>query len=232
MDIPQAYAGLPTQTQADQISRLKGSTGSTKALLMRTATSLFKQFAKDWEAKLVLAPQPIPWEKPNPNADEEPETDETDEDGLDSESDLYEDDALQQSSQSVERTIHNSQQLTQQTLNALDGPAKTHPKYKKRRQINWTVEDYSEDEQWGTDLTSPPESPRAHMPAPLSPGSDPDAMVIDCKPQKCEAIPGTHRCNNCGGSIKQVPDTAERRPRLTTPAPPMPPLQVKPLCLP
>ena len=89
---------------------------------MRTAASLFKQFAKDQEAKLVLAPQPIPWEKPNPNADEETETDETDEEGLDSESDLYEDNALQQSTESVERTIHNSQQLIQQALNALEGP--------------------------------------------------------------------------------------------------------------
>jgi hypothetical protein len=94
IDTPQAYAGLPTKAQADQIYRLKGSTRSTEALVMRTATSLFKQFAKDWEAKIVLAPQPIPWERPNPKADEIPETDETDEEDLDPQSDLYEDDAL------------------------------------------------------------------------------------------------------------------------------------------
>jgi hypothetical protein len=56
IDTPHAYAGLPTRAQADQISMLKGSARSTDALLMRAATSLFKQFAKEWEAKKVLAP--------------------------------------------------------------------------------------------------------------------------------------------------------------------------------
>jgi hypothetical protein len=56
IDTPHAYAGLPTQAQADQISRLKGSTMTTDALLTRAAASLFKQFAREWEAKQVLPP--------------------------------------------------------------------------------------------------------------------------------------------------------------------------------
>ena len=62
VDSPEAYAGLPTKAQADEIFRLKGSKTSTDKLITAATATLFKRFAKDWEAKnLILAPQPLPW---------------------------------------------------------------------------------------------------------------------------------------------------------------------------
>ncbi len=201
IDTPQAYAGLPTQAQVDQISRLKGSTRTTDALLMRAAASLFKQFAKEWEAKQVLAPQPLPWEKSNPKADEDSEPEETDEEDMDPESDFYKEAIMEHSRRRVERTIHNSQQLMQQALHALSGTAETRPEHPRRRKKAWTIEDSSDDEGWEADHISHPRSRPTRMLAPLPPMSDPDAMEIGCG--NCKAIPGTNVCLNCREVMEQ-----------------------------
>jgi hypothetical protein len=123
IESPQAYAGLPTQAHADKIIRLKGSAKSTKKLIMGAAATLFRQFAQDWEAKKLLAPQPIPWGKqdnhaPKPRKTSPPKVPE-DPDPEDAESEEEEEEVLQKETEEVDKVIRESEQLLQDALQIL-----------------------------------------------------------------------------------------------------------------
>jgi hypothetical protein len=215
IDTPEAYAGLPTQTHADKIMRLKGSTISTKKLIMGAAAILFKQFAQDWEAKMILAPQPIPWNKQRKQAPRPPPPDRPEESDSEEEDDK-EDDDIQQREKEINTTISNSKQLLHQAMESLIRSGQ--PKAAPKRTRNHIHHDHPEREETDPAPPTPKATQAVYTASPLIQPSTPSSR----SPSRSSRSPSRSSYKSSQTSSASSPARPKLTPAQITPTTPTP----------